>query len=91
MHGRIESGNLGLSGTSLVIVRRGIVAGTDSSPLNPVLGRWALYMVGLSLQHPYVYHHDMTDWSWEAIGDQTTIWTPSPKIAQQSIMHMLEY
>jgi hypothetical protein len=62
-----------------------------AAPFSSLLGQWALRLVGHSPSRSYVHHHDRSAWDWNTIGDQTTIWTPSPEIACQSVTHILDY
>ena len=63
----------------------------EAVPFNPILGAWALWQVGLASLMPYTHHHNKTDWSWKSIGASTMMWTPTPKIGHQALVHFLDY
>jgi hypothetical protein len=61
------------------------------TPYSPIMGQWALHLVGHSPNRVFVHHPDTSEWTWPSIGDQTTIWTPSPEIGRQAVTRVLDY
>jgi hypothetical protein len=59
-------------------------------PFTPLLGSWALRQVGLSPLSPYSHVTDTSPWTWDTIGTQLSIWTPSPELAHQAITTFLD-
>jgi hypothetical protein len=59
-------------------------------PFSHLLGAWALRQANLLPTAPYVHAHDTSDWTWDSIGNQTSIWTPSPEVAHQAITSFLD-
>ena len=60
-------------------------------PFTPVFGAWALRQVGLPGTTHYTHHTDISNWTWQAIGNTTTIWTPSLEIGRQALAQFLDY
>jgi hypothetical protein len=59
-------------------------------PFNVILGAWALQRAGFPPTTEYNHITDSAEWSWERIGDQISIWNPSPELAHQAITAFLD-
>jgi hypothetical protein len=59
-------------------------------PFTSLLGSWAIRQVGLSPLSPYSHVTDTSPWTWDTIGTQLSIWTPSPEIAHQATTTFLD-
>jgi hypothetical protein len=59
-------------------------------PFNAVLGAWALRRADLPPITPYNHVSDMDNWTWEQVGNQLSVWSPSPELAHQAITAFLD-
>jgi hypothetical protein len=62
----------------------------EAVPYTSLMGAWALQRAGLPVATPHWHITDDSEWSWAKLGDQVSIWTPSPEIAHQAITTFLD-
>jgi hypothetical protein len=62
----------------------------NAVPFNHLLGAWALRQANLLPTAPYVHVDDTAEWTWEKMGNQISIWNPSPELAHQAITSFLD-
>jgi hypothetical protein len=57
-------------------------------PMCPTIGEWACRMAGLPVSIPWFHRRWDTQWSYDSVADQLTVWAPPPEIAAQ-LLHFL--
>ena len=62
----------------------------EAVPFSPALGRWVLHLTGYSPWTPYHHHTGVSEWSWDTIFQQLSIWTPAPELGRQSLGHFMD-
>jgi hypothetical protein len=61
-----------------------------STPMTPELGKWALEKVGLSGLTEYSCQDTLSNWDFEEIHGQLSVWSPVPEVARQAIVRFLD-
>jgi hypothetical protein len=50
-----------------------------------------IQLAGLKPSNKFIHHMGTSVWTWQSIHQRISIWTPTPKLARQSICHFKDY
>jgi hypothetical protein len=60
------------------------------TPYSAALALWALDRVGLPLNTTYQLQDTLSDWSFDRVYGQTSMWLPVPEVARQALVSFLD-
>ena len=62
----------------------------EAVPFSANFAQWVLSLVGYHPWTSYHHHTGVSDWNWNTIFQQLSIWTPSPELGRQSLGHFMD-